>query len=173
MFDVFESLKIYNKKKKKKKKTRVGRVVLDQTFHPILYGSSKQIFMLDTFEYSFIQHLAFHHCVECKTLCNGVYFERFYWHSNVNNLWRAAKNKRGRRSQTRQERRSKNGEWQWKWKRPNKSRRDLSNTFNRKERETEKEEKDSNSKKTGSIFLLSSVVIFVIGVHQLIQLIQH
>ena len=30
-------------------------------------GSSNQIFELDTFEYSFIQHLVFHHCGEYKT----------------------------------------------------------------------------------------------------------
>ena len=37
-----------------------------QTFCPIFSGSSNQIFMLDAFEYSFIQHLVFHHCVESK-----------------------------------------------------------------------------------------------------------
>ena len=40
---------------------------LDQTFRPIFSGSSNQIFMWDAFVYSFIQHLVFRHCVECKT----------------------------------------------------------------------------------------------------------
>ena len=48
---------------------------LDQTFRPIFSGSSNQIFMLDAFVYSFIQHLVFHHCVECKTY--AVCFKRF------------------------------------------------------------------------------------------------
>ena len=43
------------------------KFVLDQTFRPTLSGSSNQIFMLDAFEYSFIQHLVFRHRVECKT----------------------------------------------------------------------------------------------------------
>ena len=43
------------------------KFVLDHTFRPTFSGSSNQIFMSDTFEYSFTQHLIFHHCVECKT----------------------------------------------------------------------------------------------------------
>ena len=58
-----------DKKKKKEDKNRDGQCwmfVLNQTFRPTFSGSSNQIFMLDAFEYSFIQHLVFHHCVECK-----------------------------------------------------------------------------------------------------------
>ena len=58
------------KKKEKEVKNCVGwcwiKFGLDQTFRPIFSISSNQIFMLDAFGYSFIQHLAFHYCVECK-----------------------------------------------------------------------------------------------------------
>ena len=40
------------------------KFVLDQTVRTASSCSSNQIFMLYTFEYSFIQHLVFHHCVE-------------------------------------------------------------------------------------------------------------
>ena len=40
--------------------------VLNQILRPTFSGSSNQLFMLDKFEYSFIQHLFFHHCVGCK-----------------------------------------------------------------------------------------------------------
>ena len=43
------------------------KFVLNQTFHPTFSGSSNQVFMLDAFECSFIKHLVFNHCVECKT----------------------------------------------------------------------------------------------------------
>ena len=59
------------KKKKKEDKNQVGqcwvKFVLDQAFRPTFSGSSNHIFMLHAFEYSSIQHLVFHHCVECKT----------------------------------------------------------------------------------------------------------
>ena len=53
------------------------KFVLDKTFRPTFYGSSNQIFILDAFEYSFIQHLVFHYCVEYKTYaveCNSNVF---------------------------------------------------------------------------------------------------
>ena len=43
------------------------KFVLDQNFRLTFSGSSNRIFMLDAFEYSFIQLLVFHDCVECKT----------------------------------------------------------------------------------------------------------
>ena len=43
------------------------KFVLDQTFRPTFSGSSNQILLLDALKYSFIQHLVFHHCFECKT----------------------------------------------------------------------------------------------------------
>ena len=43
------------------------KFVLDQTFRPTFSGSSNQLFMLDAFECSFIKHLVFNHCVDCKT----------------------------------------------------------------------------------------------------------
>ena len=68
-------LKTKNKKTKKRKekeeKNLVGRYwmkfVLDQILRQTFFGSSNQIFMLDEFAYSFIQHLDFHRCVEWKT----------------------------------------------------------------------------------------------------------
>ena len=103
-----KAYKIY-KRKKKEDQNCVGRCwikfVLFQTFSSTFSGSSNQIFMLDAFEYRFIQPL---HWVQNR--CGVVCFDRFYWHSNVNILWFATKNQKRRRSQTRQERRSKNSE---------------------------------------------------------------
>ena len=61
--------KIYKKRKRKIKivlemlKEVCSRLNLSFTFP----GPSNQIFELNTFEYSFIQHLVFHHCGEYKT----------------------------------------------------------------------------------------------------------
>ena len=49
-----------------------------------------------------------------QNISGGVRFRPFYWHSNVNNLQRATKNQKKRRSQTRQERRRKNGDQEQK-----------------------------------------------------------
>ena len=43
------------------------KFVLDKTFRPTFSGSSNQIFILDAFDCSFIQHFVFHYCVEYKT----------------------------------------------------------------------------------------------------------
>ena len=43
------------------------KFVLNQAFRPTFSGSSNQIFMMNAFEYSFIQHLVYHHCAECKS----------------------------------------------------------------------------------------------------------
>ena len=43
------------------------KFVLDQILRQIFFGASNEIFMLDAFSYSFIQHLHFHRCVERKT----------------------------------------------------------------------------------------------------------
>ena len=42
------------------------KFVLDQIFRPIFSGSCNQIFMLDGFEYSLIQHLVLCHWVQCR-----------------------------------------------------------------------------------------------------------
>ena len=80
------------------------KFVLNQTFHPTFSGSSNQIFMLDAFECSFIQHLVFNHCDECKTYALECV-------SNVFTDIRMSiicgvpqKDKKKRRSQTRRER---------------------------------------------------------------------
>ena len=43
------------------------KYVLDKTLCPTFSGSSNQIFMLGAFDWRFMQHLVFHHCIECKT----------------------------------------------------------------------------------------------------------
>ena len=82
--------------------------ILDQTFRLTFSGSLTR--------FSYWMHLS--------TVSSNIWFfiialsakhmrvclERFYCHSNANNLWRATKNQKKTRSQTRKERKSKNGE---------------------------------------------------------------
>ena len=104
--------KIY-KKKKKEDKNRVGRCwmefIIDQTFRLTFSGSSNQIFILDPFAFTVSSNIWFL-IIALSAKHMRMCFERFYCHSNANNLWRATKNQKKTRSQTRQERKSKNGE---------------------------------------------------------------
>ena len=82
------------------------KFVLDQTVRTASSCSSNQIFMLYTFEYSFIQHLVFHHCVECKSYAVECVLNVFV-DIRMSIIWRATKNQKKRRSQTRREKKQK------------------------------------------------------------------
>ena len=61
--EMLDALETFQNLEKNKKEEKIGwcwmKFALDQTFHPAFSGSSKNIFMLDAFEFIFIHHFAF------------------------------------------------------------------------------------------------------------------
>ena len=98
--------KIY-KNGKKEDKNRVGRCwikfVLDQAFRPTFSGSSNQIFMLDVFESSVIQHLFFF--IACKTYAvecvSNVFID--IWMSMICGVPQKVKRREGHKEDKREE----------------------------------------------------------------------
>ena len=99
--------KIY-KKEKRRRKSRY--TILDDVWSRSNFSSNIFWFIQPDFHVGcicvqFNPTFGFSSLRWVQNICGGVCFKRFYWHSNINDLWRATKNQIKRREDHKQDKR--------------------------------------------------------------------